>query len=185
MKTATYDKWHITGVWDTSIWLIRLIKSLNCIKALAIQLGSPQCFTLSAWQRGALCLVEKWEEVSLGSCSARRASPPAGTSASLNAIDYLMQAKAKFAALIINPTADPLLNNTPPFHFFPLPSHFWHLLKLTGARAKWGLSDGTFADQDFSHVGGGVYHHLTRASHIHNASWHGEKIPTEINNSWQ
>ncbi|KAJ4946826.1 hypothetical protein JOQ06_008869, partial [Pogonophryne albipinna] len=42
--------------------------------------------------RGALCLVEKLVGVSL---SSRPALPSAGTSALLNAIDYVMQVKAK------------------------------------------------------------------------------------------
>ncbi|KAK1891340.1 hypothetical protein KUDE01_010168, partial [Dissostichus eleginoides] len=46
--------------------------------------------------RGALCLVEKLVGASL---SSRPAPPSAGTSAPLNAIDYVMQVKAKWASL--------------------------------------------------------------------------------------
>lgn len=121
------------------------------MKALAIQPGSPQCFTLSVWQWGALYLVEKWGEVSWGFLRSQRAPPLARVSAFLNAIDYVMQAKAKSAALIINPAPDSLLNNKPPplqtaptllllSCFFP----YLAFIEVTRARAKWGLSDGGF-----------------------------------------
>ncbi|KAI9517901.1 hypothetical protein NQZ68_001070 [Dissostichus eleginoides] len=48
------------------------------------------------FNRGALCLVEKLVGASL---SSRPAPPSAGTSAPLNAIDYVMQVKAKWASL--------------------------------------------------------------------------------------
>ena len=73
--------------------------------------GCSSCFTLSAGLRAALCLVEKWEAVCPGS---RRSacmfhSEPwlllAATSASLNAIDCLMQVKARSDGVIVNPAA--------------------------------------------------------------------------------
>lgn len=66
LKTAVLDKWHVTGTLNTSVWLIRLIKSLSGIKGLVIQSGSLQCFTLSSWQPAALRLFEEWGAVTLG-----------------------------------------------------------------------------------------------------------------------
>lgn len=75
------------------------------MKALAIQPGSTWWFTLYAWQLGALRLVEKWKGLvsALGDLAA---------STLLNAIDYVMQSKAKFASLIINPAAASISNQT-------------------------------------------------------------------------
>lgn len=64
--------------------------------------------------------------------------PPVGTPASLNAIDYVMQAKAKFASLIINPAAASLLNETTTTSFHPSPPY---LAFIEGARTKRGMSE--------------------------------------------